>query len=98
MVFDDVARATVNLEPKATVRLHVPKGPGGEPLFSNNKPTTKNLGKDLYTLTHPHNHTHRYLEPHVPSTLSNSSLSWDTPYCWQPDNLGLTTPSFHGCP
>ena len=62
-----------------------------KPLFSTNKPATTKLGKGLYTLLHPHKHTHRYLKPHVPSTLPNYFLSPDTPYCWQPDKLGLTT-------
>ena len=65
---------------------------------SNLKPTTRKLGKDLYTHHHPHKHTHRYLKPHVPSTLPNYSLSPDTPYCWQPDKPGLTTPCLMEAP
>ena len=95
---EEVARATANPEPNATVRLHVHKAPVREPLFSTNKPTTKKLGKDLYTFPHPHKHTHRYVKPHVPSTLPNCSLSPDTPYCWQPDKMGRTTPCLMEAP
>ena len=89
---EDVARSTANRKPNANVCLHVGKAPWGEPLLSTNKPTTKNPGKDLYTLPDPHKHTHCYHKPDVPSTTRNYSLFPDSPYCWQPDKLGLTTP------
>ena len=92
------AHAMANLEPNATVRLHVGKAHGGGPQFSTNKPTTKKLGKHLYTVPQPHKHTHHHLKARVSSTPPNYSLSPDTPYCRQPDKLGLTTPCLMEAP
>ena len=58
---EEVAQATTNLVPNATIRHHVGKAPRGQPLSSTNKPTSNKLGKEYYTLPHPHKHTHRIL-------------------------------------
>ena len=78
---EEVAQAAARLDPNSTLRHHVGKTLGGEPLFSTNKPTTKNLVKEFYTLTQPNKHTHPCLKPHVPVIVPNYCLSPDTPCC-----------------
>ena len=47
-------------------------------LFAAHKPTTKKAGKDKYPFKHPH--------------LPNYSLTSHSPYRWNPELVGLTTP------
>ena len=71
---EQVAWATAKPEPNATVRLHMGKAPGGEPLF-HQQAHHQEAGQGSPQPPPAQKHTHRYLKSHVPSTLPNYSLS-----------------------